>query len=162
MTALIRPARPDDAAAMAAILNPLVREGRTTAIGTELSEAEILAWFVAGENALSAVVAEDAEGRIHGFQALGRHPQLPPDWADIATFAGPVPRPSGVGLALWEATRAAARALGLAAVNATIRADNAKGLGYYDRMGFATYATARAVPLADGTPVDRISKRHLL
>lgn len=46
--------------------------------------------------------------------------------------------------------------------NATIRADNAGGLAYYARMGFQDYAVARGVPLADGTPVDRISRRYLV
>lgn len=160
MTALrIRPATARDAPALAAILNPIVRAGGTTAMEVELSEAEVAAGFVAGPAVLSCLAAEGAEGRLHGFQTLARHPELPEDWADIATFAGPAPRPSGVGAALFAATRATAARLGLAAINATIRADNARGLAYYARMGFETYAVAPAVPLADGTAVDRISKR---
>ncbi len=161
MSALrIREATTRDAPALAAILNPIVRAGGTTAMEVELSEAEIAEAVVA--RALSCLAAEGAEGRLHGFQTLARHPELPGDWADIATFAGPAPRPSGVGAALFAATRAAAARLGLAAINATIRADNARGLAYYARMGFETYAVAPAVPLADGTPIDRISKRFRL
>ncbi|MEM9148767.1 MAG: GNAT family N-acetyltransferase, partial [Pseudomonadota bacterium] len=52
-----------------------------------------------------------------------------------------------------------AKNAGLIALNATIRADNRVGLAYYSRMGFQDYAVRPAVPLADGSPVDRISKR---
>ena len=64
------------------------------------------------------------------------------------------------GTALFERTKAAARALGLVAIGATIRADNHSGLPFYEKMGFRTYDVARAVPLGDGTPVDRIRKRY--
>ena len=63
---------------------------------------------------------------------------------------------------MFAATRARARELGLAAINATIRADNSGGLAFYSKMGLKDYAVDRAEPLADGTPVDRIHKRYLL
>ena len=69
---------------------------------------------------------------------------------------------SGVGSALFRATRERALALGLTAINATIRADNAGGLAFYSRQGFRDHSVAKAVPLSDGTPVDRISKRYSL
>ncbi|HEX7850799.1 MAG TPA: GNAT family N-acetyltransferase, partial [Sphingomonas sp.] len=76
------------------------------------------------------------------------------------TFARRGSTTRGIGSALFAATRAAAIAAGLKAINATIRADNTGGLTFYAKMGFADYAVARAVPLADGTPVDRISRRY--
>jgi hypothetical protein len=47
----------------------------------------------------------------------------------------------------------------VAVINATIRADNAPGLGYYARRGFTDYATDPAFSLRDGTIVGRISRR---
>ena len=44
-------------------------------------------------------------------------------------------------LALFAATVAWARAHGVTAMNATIRADNVVGLGYYAKRGFVDYAT---------------------
>ena len=49
--------------------------------------------------------------------------------------------------------------MGLSSISATIRADNGMGLGYYDKMGFRDYSVAYGVPLRDGRPVDRITKR---
>jgi ribosomal protein S18 acetylase RimI-like enzyme len=67
-----------------------------------------------------------------------------------------------VGSALFNVMRSAARKRGLTAINATIRADNSGGLAFYNRMGFLDYEVTRAVPLKDGTPVDRIRKRYSL
>jgi len=66
----------------------------------------------------------------------------------------------GVGTALFAATVVRAREVGLTAINATIRADNKGGLAFYTKMGFETYGIARGVPLRDGTPIDRVSKRY--
>ncbi|MBB3523614.1 ribosomal protein S18 acetylase RimI-like enzyme [Rhizobium sp. BK456] len=69
-------------------------------------------------------------------------------------------QPLPVGSALFPATLAAAEAFGLEFINATIRADNISGLGYYAKMGFETYDRVAQVPLQDGMPVDRITKRY--
>lgn len=158
----VRQATAADAALMGAILNPIIAAGGTTAIEQLLSEAEIREWFIAGEQCLACGVAEDDIGRMLGFQALERHPELPEHWADIATFACSPPRPSGVGVALFEATLQQAARVGIQHINATIRADNVKGLGYYAKLGFETYDVRHGVPLRDGTPVDRIFKRFTL
>lgn len=63
---------------------------------------------------------------------------------------------------LVAATRAEVAKLGLTAINATIRADNVGGLAYNARMGFVGHEVRRAVPLRDGTPVDRIGKWYAL
>jgi RimJ/RimL family protein N-acetyltransferase len=95
---------------------------------------------------------------VQGFQSLSRYGDLPPGWADIGTFARQ-PR-TGTGSALFAATRTAARAAGIATLNATIRADNVGGLAFYRRLGFVPYHTTPAVPLRDGTPVDRLHHRR--
>jgi GNAT superfamily N-acetyltransferase len=118
-------------------------------------------YFLAGPNLVNCFVAEDEKTRIlRGFQALERSSELPEDWADIATFARAEPKIPGVGAALFAATRLRSRDLGLRAINATIRADNTGGLIFYEKMGFEDYKTTKAVPLKDGTPIDRISKRY--
>ena len=67
-----------------------------------------------------------------------------------------------MGTQLFAATRERARSLGLQAINATIRADNAGGLAFYHRMGFVDHHVDKDVPLKSGRPVDRISKRFPL
>ena len=45
----------------------------------------------------------------------------------------------GIGRRLFDATLVIAQQVGLADIDATIGADNAPGLAYYDAMGFETY-----------------------
>ena len=159
----VRPARPADAVALCEVLNAIVEIGGTTAIEDPLTVAEFGACFLAGARHLCCLVAEDeATGRQFGFQALEQQADLPADWGDIATFARTEPKLPGVGTLLFGATKARAHELGLAAINATIRADNKAGLAYYSKMGFETYKVDEAMPLKDGTPVDRVSKRYLM
>ena len=158
----IRPATPGDVAALSAILNRIIEIGGTTAFEIPLSPAEFETLFVTGPEVLGCLMAETPGGEALGFQWLGRKASLPAGWADIATFTRREPRVPGVGAALFDATKAAARALGLTAINATIRADNYAGIPFYEKMGFLTYAVEPGVPLEDGTPVDRVSKAYRL
>lgn len=158
----VRPGRSEDIPALLAVLNAIIARGGTTAIETPLSEAELAAWCLGAPRAACCFVALDPGGAPMAFQVLDRDPALPPDWADIGTFARREPRIRGAGTALFAKTCVAARAAGLRAINATIRADNAGGLAFYDRLGFQTHAVKPAVPLRDGTPVDRILKRYRL
>ena len=80
----------------------------------------------------------------------------------VAIAIAPEWRHLGVGSALLDATTARAREIGLTAINATIRGDNTGGLTFYSRMGFIDHEIVPAVPLKDGTPVDRIRKRFAL
>jgi L-amino acid N-acyltransferase YncA len=158
----IRPAIAADAGPLCAILNEIIAIGGTTAFESPLSLAQFDAEFLCGDRYICCLMAATAAGEALGFQSLVRKPGLADGWADIATFTRREPRTPGVGAALFEATKRAARALGLAAINATIRADNYAGIPYYEKIGFQTYAVARAVPLKDGTPVDRVSKVYRL
>lgn len=146
-----------DAAALADILNPIILAGGTTGIEDVLDPPTLAHWFIDGPDVIACHLAE-AGGKPLGFQSLSHYGDLPPGWADIATFARQ-PR-CGIGSALFAATCAAARAAGIVTVNATIRADNAGGLAFYRRLGFVPCRTTPAVPLRDGTPVDRLHHRR--
>ncbi|MBA5800225.1 GNAT family N-acetyltransferase [Rhizobium changzhiense] len=154
----IRRAVSADAEELSSLLNEIIIAGGTTALETPLSAAEFADWFIDGEFPLACHVAEHDQSLV-GFQSLSLYGDPPKGVADIATFARLNPRTPGVGSALFPATRAAAEELGLEFINATIRADNVSGLGYYTKMGFETYDRLVQVPLQDGTPVDRIKKR---
>ena len=152
----IRLATAADAAALAGILNPIILAGGTTGIEDVLDPATLAHWFIDGPDVIVCHLAE-AAGHALGFQSLSRYGDLPRGWADIGTFARQ-PR-TGTGTALFAATRAAACTAGITAINATIRADNAGGLAFYRGLGFTPYRTTPAVPLRDGTPVDRLHHR---
>ena len=67
---LIRPARPDDRAAIWSIIGPVIRAGETYTLDPALTEAEALAYWLAPDK--EAFVAEDA-GVILGTYYLRRN-----------------------------------------------------------------------------------------
>jgi len=159
----VRPVRDADAAELAQLLNAIIARGGTTALEEPFTGPSLAQAYLTGPDVICCFVAADrASGELAGFQTLGREAHLPHDVGDIATFARVGGTQRGVGTALFAATRAAARAAGLSAINATIRADNTGGLAFYGRMGFVDHAVTRAVPLKDGTLVDRVHKRYAL
>ena len=158
---IVREASTSDAVPLANILNAIIEAGGTTAMEAPLNAVEFAEHFLHGSDVLSCAVAVDpANSEPVGFQSLKRYAGLPEAWADIATFARMKRKLPGVGTALFAATKAKARKLGLVTINAAIRADNRVGLAFYEKMGFRTYKTLQHVPLKDGTPVDRILKRY--
>jgi L-amino acid N-acyltransferase YncA len=149
-----------DAPALADLLNEIIAAGGTTAYQTPFTPDAFAAAHIGGPGVITSFLAEDGDGRKMGFQILLRSEKLGAGWGDIGTFARRGSTTRGIGSALFAATRRAALEAGLTTINATIRADNAGGLRFYSKMGFVDYAVARGVPLADGTPVDRISRRY--
>ncbi|ANL37637.1 GCN5-related N-acetyltransferase protein (plasmid) [Rhizobium phaseoli] len=154
----IRRAVSADAEELCSLLNEIILAGGTTALETPRTAAEFADWFIDGEFPLVCHVAVYDRSLV-GFRSLSLYGDPPKGYADIATFARASPKISGVGSALFPATRAAAEELGLEFINATIRADNVGGLAYYAKMGFQLYDRLVQVPLRNGTAVDRIKKR---
>ena len=160
---VVRPATDADAPALAELLNAIIARGGTTSLETLFTPEQLAAAYLTGPRVISSFVAFDREtGEALGFQILTRETYVPENWGDIGTFARVGGTQRGVGSALFAATRERARELGLAGLNAQIRADNHGGLAFYGRMGFQDYHIDAAVPLSDGTPVDRITKRYPL
>jgi L-amino acid N-acyltransferase YncA len=158
VTLTVRPFVAADAQALTDILNGIIAAGGTTAHQSAFTPDRLRAAHLDGPTVLCCHTVL-LHGVPVGFQALNRVSFLPDAWGDIATFTRRTPPVRGAGRALFAATTACARSLGLVALNATIRADNGPGLGYYTAMGFIDYGVYPAVPLADGTPVDRIRRR---
>ena len=157
---LVRGVEPGDAAELAELLNAVIARGGTTALEKPFDAAGLAMRYLTGPDVHCCVVAQDdASGRLEGFQTLGRQSALPADIGDIATFARVDGAQRGVGTALFAATVARARDLGLTGINATIRADNVGGLAFYDRLGFSPHSTSAPLPLQDGSCVARVSKR---
>lgn len=158
----IRPVRDTDASTLAALLNEIIARGGTTALEQPFTPTALTEAMLTGPDVHCCFVAEDAAGDLVGFQALTRSDHVPDGVGDIGTFARVKRVQNGAGSRLFAATRRAAEGKGLTAINATIRADNVGGLAFYGRLGFTDNEVHRAVPLSDGTPIDRISKRYAL
>ncbi|WNH46667.1 MULTISPECIES: GNAT family N-acetyltransferase [Xanthomonas] len=139
----IRPATLDDAEAMVAVQTAIFAAGLRKA-PTDL--ATVCATYLQHPDRLQCVLAEDADGRVLGFQSLriarpGNAYDVAEGWGIIGTHVDPRAARRGVGSALFRATRAAARSAGLAQIDASIAADNALGQAYYEAIGFRTYRT---------------------
>lgn len=147
---------------MADVLRPIVKAGGTTALTGTVDAARIASLTFDRPSMISVFVALDDTNKVVGFQWLERHPDLPPDIGDVATFAQMNPKIPGVGRALFQQTRTAAKAAGLSRIAAVIRADNTGGLAFYGKMGFTDHERLDGMTLADGTPVSKIIKHFVL
>ena len=157
----VRQVAPADAVELAGLLNAIIGQGGTTALEDPFTPKQLGDTYLFGPAVHCCFVAVDRKtGRIEGFQTLGRYPALPDNIGDIGTFTRIDGKQRGIGSALFAATRKHSLELGLAALNATIRADNVGGLAFYGKLGFVDHGVTRAVPLKDGAPVDRVHKRH--
>jgi L-amino acid N-acyltransferase YncA len=159
----VREARRGDAAALTELLNAIIARGGTTALEDPYTPERFAEAYIDGPDVHCCFVAVDpATGRLEGYQSLGRSRDLPAEVGDIGTFARLGGAQRGVGSALFAATRDRAAQLGLAAINATIRADNAGGLTFYAKQGFRDHSTTPSAPLKNGSLVDRVNKRFAL
>jgi RimJ/RimL family protein N-acetyltransferase len=156
----IRHATSQDAPVMADLLNAIIRAGGTTSFQEEFTPERFDVEEITGSHVVCCYVAIDpASDEVVAYQTLGHYPELPNDVADIGTFARIDRKQSGAGSAIFAYTKASAAEAGLSEINATIRADNTGGLAYYTKQGFVDIGVSKAVPLSDGTLVDRIHKR---
>ena len=156
----IRRAGALDTRALAQLLNAIIAKGGTTAMVTPVTPRELQSWMAAPDSAWH--LAEDEHGRIKGFQYIEPHPDLPEGGVDIATFVRLGETGLGIGSALFERTKEAARDLGYRHIYAIIRADNAGGRAYYQSRGFEDFKRLPNSELANGSCVDKIWKRYEL
>ena len=151
---IVRSATPVDAVAMSVLMNEIIAIGGTTAHQHPMSPEAIGLGYIDGPTVKSAVVADD-QGRVIGFQVLDH-------WQErihIGTFVQAGLQARGVGASMFQQTCAAARASGIAAIIAWIRADNVPGLAFYARMGFRDIGSDPDFALEDGRVVGRIYRQ---
>ena len=146
--------------AMTEILNDIIAAGGTTALASPVSNDELTDWMSRAPGRSAWHVAEDDTGQVLGFQWIEPADYLPEDAAEIATFARPGHSGLGIGSALFNATREAAKSLGYTWINANIRTDNTGGLAYYQSRGFEDYGRKTGVRMSNGLVVDKVLKRY--
>ena len=154
----IRPALSIDAAAMARLLNEIIKIGGTTAIVRPVTGVDIAEWMSGGRRSAWHVAVDDT-GDVLGFQWIEETDALPPEAAEIATFVQTGKQGLGIGSGLFEATKQAAKRLGYGWIRANIRADNEGGLIYYQSRGFRDYGVIEGYELENGETVDKRLKR---
>lgn len=145
---------------MADLLNAIIKLGGTTALTAEVTSDDLKTKMATDTNHSAWHVAETMEGEVLGFQYIVPNQNLPKGAVDIATFVKAGKNGLGIGSALFEQTKSAARRLGYLWINANIRSDNESGLAYYRSRGFEPYATQPNVRLASGLIVEKTLKRY--
>lgn len=155
----IRPALDLDARQMAGLLNAIIEQGGTTALERPVTDHDIQEWMQSDPDRSAWHVAVDGTGEIVGFQWIEPGAYLPAEAAEIASFVKLGKNGLGIGSALFEATKRAARKLGYGWINANIRADNEGGLVYYQSRGFRDYDRWEDYKLESGQVVTKMLKR---
>lgn len=136
----IRAVRPTDAEDMAQVQNAIYRAGLRS---SPVDVATIRERYLDMEYRVACTVA-DQEGRVVAFQSLKQAwPGNPYDvgdgWAIIGTHVRPEAGRVGLGRRLFAESLAAAEAVGIRHVDASIDAGNAPALAYYSALGFVPY-----------------------
>lgn len=147
-----------DASGMASLINQIIAKGGTTAYTNPIKPSD-LRLRMAEPDAIWHLAENDA-GEVLGFQWIAPHKDLTKDSVDIASFVKIGAAGLGIGSALFEATKKAAKKNGYHFIHAIIRADNDSGLAYYQSRGFESFQKISNTELDDGTIVDKIWKRY--
>lgn len=155
MTLRARPTIDADVPALHALFSHTVATGGTTAHEDDWDLPTFKAYYVDDPTFVMTVLDDDTP---IGFQAVFADGE----GLSIGSFTDQRNPVRGAGAVLFEATRKAAKEAGYKWIDAKIRADNVPGLAYYSEMGFVDFKVDKDVPLNDGTPVDRITKRLML
>ena len=159
MEVITRPVKATDFTVMAELLNEIIEIGGTTAHTTPVTAETLQEWYERGQPMAAWFLALDEMGQVMGFQFIEQNSKLPPETADIATFARVGATGRGIGQKLFIVTRAAAVTLGFTSITAVIRADNIGGLAYYTRLGLQDIDRIEGRELANGLVVDQVVKR---
>ena len=155
MEPVIRKAGPDDAAAVASVLNSVIAEGEHTALTRPFTEEEERA-FIAGLCDRSALFVAEVDGEIAGIQSIepdgsARYTDSMRHVATVGTWMRADLRGRGIGPRLAEASLAFARTRGYGKIAIQVLTDNRRALRFYGNLGFEMVGTGRRhVRLEDG------------
>lgn len=166
MTVLIRSATEDDAQAMVNLLNPIIATGHDTILDQEIGLEEQLV-FMRGipPRGLFQVAVDSESGELLGMQdvlPLSNGNRAFRHIGDISTFVAIHHQGCGVGKQLMQVSLDQARSNGFLKLQAIIRADNLRAIGYYLGQGFRIIGTARRHALVNGNYIDEVFTEMLI
>lgn len=153
----VRPATPDDAAAIAAVLQVIVSERVHSAIDRAWTADEERAYLTTLSSREVVHVAIDGD-RIVGLQVLDRWSTLDSmaHVGQVGTFILPSHRRRGLGHILWAATAAFARVAGYRKLMIQVRATNEAAQAFYETLGFRECGRLAGQVVIDGVEEDEL------
>lgn len=166
MKTLVRSAQPEDAAAIAAIFNPIIESGKYTVFDapfTVEAERDYIANFPA--RGIFHVAVRQADNKIVGFQSMepfATYTHAFDHVGVVGTYVDLAERGQGIAGHLFTATFEAARQKDYEKIFTFIRADNPAALATYQRQGFQIIGTARRQAKIKGNYVDELMVEKFL
>jgi len=161
---MIRPARPTDCAAIAAIWNPVIRDTMVTFNAVEKTEEELRATLTAkAQDGYPFFVAEEG-GRVLGFATYGqfRGGVGYAHTMEHTIILGPEAWGRGIGRALMTAIEDHGRARGAHSMIAGVSGANAPGIAFHAAVGYAEVAVLPEVGFKAGQWLDLVLMQKLL
>jgi L-amino acid N-acyltransferase YncA len=162
----IRDAKPDDAEAIAGILNPIIAARVYTAFDTPVTieiEREYIGRFP--PRGVFHVAVSRADNRIIGFQSMEPFASYTHAFDHVGVLGTYVDldcRRRGIASQLFQATFRAALQKGYEKIFTFVRADNAAALQTYLRQGFRTVGIAYRQAKFGSEYVDEVIIERLL
>jgi L-amino acid N-acyltransferase len=161
---ILRPAEAGDAAAVAAIWNPVIRETAATFTTLEKTPDALAADFAARAAEGKLFLLAEEAGRILGFATYAQF-RNGPGYArtmEHSIILSPDARGRGVGRALMGALEDHARAAGVHSLWAGVSAENPAGLAFHRAIGFAAIAQLPEVGYKFGRWMDLVLMQKIL
>ena len=148
---MIRLARSDDAAPVAAIYAPFVT-GSATSFEYSPPDAAEMASRIASTLAYAPYLVQETEGAILGFAYASKHRERAAyQWSvDVSVYIHERARRQGVGRALYTSLFALLRLQGFYAAHAGITLPNPASVGLHEALGFRTVGVYRSVGFKRG------------
>ncbi len=133
----IRPARPDDAAAIWAIIGPVIRAGETYALDRTMSEADALGYWT-GADKVTFVAEDEEDGAILGTYYLKANQQGGgAHVANCGYMVSAVASGRGVAKTMCAHSLDEARKRGFRAMQYNfVVSTNARAVSLWQKMGF--------------------------
>ena len=159
----IRPATPDDAAAICAIYNQGI-EDRIATLETELRTPEERRQWMAARGPRHPVVVAITDGQVVGWGSLNPFNPRPAydNVVDLSVYVERAWRGRGVGKALLQHVLGLARQIGYHKMVLATFPYNDAGLALYRRMGFTPVGVYHEQGQLDGRWVDVLIMEQLL
>ncbi len=159
----VRPARENDAEAIARIYNQGI-EDRVATLETELRTSEERRRWMAARGPRHPVIVAEAAGTVVGWASLNQFNPRPAyqHVADFSVYVDRDWRGKGVGRRLLEAVIELAREIGYHKMVLSAFPFNQAGVALYERLGFRTVGIYKEQGLLDGKWTDTIIMEKLL
>lgn len=160
----VRPARVEDAAGVAAIWNPVIRDTLITFNSAEKTVEEVAGLIAARQGAGQGFFVDEAAGAVAGFATYGQF-RVGVGYAhamEHTVLLAPAARGQGLGRALMAALEAHAAAAGVHVMVAGISAANPGAVAFHAALGYVEAGRMAEVGRKSGRWLDLVLMQKLL